>query len=282
MPKNKNIYLHDGLASDEIMKEEYKVKNMARIKKKVALITGAAQGIGLETAKLFIKEGAKVILADINEDKVDSESLAINREFPQQAIPLKLDVTQESDWKNAIIFLEKNLGKLDILVNNAGIGSAGNIEDENYEQWKHIHDVNLNSTFLGCKYAVSLMKKSKNGSIINVSSIAGIIAGHNMAAYNSAKAAVRHLSKSIALHCAKERNGIRCNSVHPAFIDTPILNEFTKKIGREIAIKKLSEQIPIGQIGDPIDVAYGILYLASNESKFVTGSELIIDGGISA
>jgi len=153
---------------------------MTRIKKKVALITGAAQGIGLETAKLFIKEGAKVILADINEDKVDSESLAINREFPQQAIPLKLDVTQESDWKNAIIFLEKNLGKLDILVNNAGIGSAGNIEDENYEQWKHIHDVNLNSTFLGCKYAVSLMKKSKNGSIINVSSIAGIIAGHNI------------------------------------------------------------------------------------------------------
>ena len=258
------------------------LKNMARIEKKVALITGASQGIGLATAKLFVKEGAKVILADINKKKVDSESLAINKEFHQQTIPLKLDVTLESDWKNAIIFLEKHLGKLDILVNNAGVGSVASIEDEDYQQWKHIHNVNLDSTFLGCKYAMPLMKKSENGSIINVSSISGIIAGHNMVAYNSAKAAVRHLSKSIALHCAKENNGIRCNSVHPAFIDTPILNDFTQKIGRELAIKKLSKQIPLGQIGDPIDVAFGILYLASNESKFVTGSELIIDGGISA
>jgi|TARA_B110000438_G_scaffold130760_1_gene126967 NAD(P)-dependent dehydrogenase (short-subunit alcohol dehydrogenase family) len=255
---------------------------MGRIENKIALITGAAQGIGLATAKLFLKEGAKVLLTDINHKKVTIESEALNKIYPNQTCALKLNVTEEADWKNAITCIEETFGGMNILVNNAGIGSVGNVENENYTRWKHVHNVDLDSVFLGCKYAIPIIKKSKYGSIINVSSISGIIAGHNMAAYNSAKAAVRHLSKSIALHCAKDKNDIRCNSIHPAFIDTPILDELCKKIGHDEAIKKLSRQIPIGHIGEPNDVAYGILYLASNESKFITGTEIIIDGGISA
>ena len=184
---------------------------MGRIENKIALITGAAQGIGLATAKLFLKEGAKVLLTDINHEKVTIESEALDKIYPNQTCALKLDVTKEVDWKNAITFIEKTFGGINILVNNAGIGSVGNVESENYTQWKHVHNVDLDSVFLGCKYAIPIIKKSKHGSIINISSISGIIAGHNMAAYNSAKAAVRHLSKSIALHCAKDRNDIRCN-----------------------------------------------------------------------
>jgi NAD(P)-dependent dehydrogenase (short-subunit alcohol dehydrogenase family) len=145
-----------------------------------------------------------------------------------------------------------------------------------------VHSVDLDSVFLGCKYAVPIIAKSGGGSIVNISSIAGIIAGHNMAAYNSAKAGVRLLSKSVALHCGRKGYNIRCNSVHPTFIDTPILDRYKERFGAEEAIAKLARQVPIGHIGEPNDVAYGILYLASDESKFMTGAELILDGGISA
>ena len=174
------------------------------------------------------------------------------------------------------------LNKNCILVNNAGIMAVGTIEDENYDQWKRVHNIDLDSVFLGCKYTIPKMKEQKGGSIINISSISGIIAGHNLAAYNSAKAAVRHLSKSIAIHCAKDQNDIRCNSIHPVFIDTQLLDGLYKKLGKEAAIEKLSRQIPMGKIGETKDVAYAILYLASDESKFVTGTEIRIDGGISA
>jgi|TARA_B110000444_G_scaffold234670_1_gene245160 NAD(P)-dependent dehydrogenase (short-subunit alcohol dehydrogenase family) len=255
---------------------------MERLKNKIALITGAAQGIGLATAKLFVQEGAKVLLTDINIDKANSESKSLNKIYPDQTLALDHDVTSKKDWQYAIEFIENKFGGINILVNNAGIGSLGNVENESFEKWKQVHSVDLDSVFLGCKYAIPIIKKSKSGSIINVSSISGIIASHNMAAYNSAKSGVRHLSKSIALHCARDRNNIRCNSIHPAFIDTPILDDLFKKIGHEAAVKKLSRQIPMGQIGEPNDVAYGILYLASDESKFMTGAEIIIDGGISA
>ena len=275
--------MHDHLASDEIINiESILGYEMGRLKNKIALITGAAQGIGLATAKLFVQEGAKVLLTDINKMKARIESKSINEIYPDQTYALEHDVTNKKDWKNAIEFIENKLGGINILVNNAGIGSIGNVENESFEQWKKVHSVDLDSIFLGCKYAIPAIKKYKRGSIINVSSISGIIASHNMAAYNSAKAGVRHLSKSIALHCAKDNNNIRCNSIHPAYIDTPLLDELFKKIGHEAAIKKLSRQIPMGQIGEPNDVAYGILYLASDESKFMTGTEIIIDGGISA
>jgi len=192
------------------------------------------------------------------------------------------DVSSESGWQQTIQATREQFGGLNILVNNAGIGAIGSVEDESLETWRRVHDVDLNSVFLGCKYGIPLMAESGGGSIVNVSSISGIIAGHNLAAYNSAKAAVRHLSKSVALHCAHERNNIRCNSVHPAFIDTPILDGLVGGPDRDAALEKLGRQIPLGKVGQPEDVAFAVLYLASDESQFVTGSEIRIDGGISA
>ena len=157
-----------------------------------------------------------------------------------------------------------------------------NVEEENFETWKNVHAVDLDSIFLGCKYLIPLITDSGGGSIINMSSISGIIAGHNMAAYNSAKAGVRHLTKSIALHCANVNNKIRCNSVHPVFIDTPILDGFAGEQSRKNVLQKLGRQVPLGKVGKPDDVAYAILYLASDESQFITGTEIRVDGGISA
>ena len=255
---------------------------MKRLQNKIALITGAAQGIGLATAKLFAKNGAKVLLTDINEEEVLIQSEKMRLDYPDQILAIKHDVTSADDWKTAVNYIDSKLGGINILVNNAGIMAVGTIEDETFEQWKHVHNIDLDSVFLGCKYTIPIMKKQKKGSIINVSSISGIIAGHNLAAYNSAKAGVRHLSKSVAVHCAREKNDIRCNSIHPVFIDTNLLEGLYKKLGKEKAIEKLSRQIPMGKIGEPNDVAFAILYLASDESKFVTGTEIRIDGGISA
>ena len=255
---------------------------MKRLQNKIALITGAGQGIGLATAKLFAKNGAKVLLTDINEEEVLTQSEKMKLDYPDQILAIKHDVTSADDWKTAVNYIDSEFGGINILVNNAGIMAVGTIEDETFEQWKHVHNIDLDSVFLGCKYTIPIMKKEKKGSIINVSSISGIIAGHNLAAYNSAKAGVRHLSKSVAVHCAREKNDIRCNSIHPVFIDTNLLEGLYKKLGKEKAIEKLSRQIPMGKIGEPNDVAFAILYLASDESKFVTGTEIRIDGGISA
>ena len=255
---------------------------MKRLQNKIALITGAAQGIGLATAKLFAKNGAKVLLTDINEEEVLTQSEKMKLDYPDQILAIKHDVTSADDWKTAVNYIDSEFGGINILVNNAGIMAVGTIEDETFEQWKHVHNIDLDSVFLGCKYTIPIMKKEKKGSIINVSSISGIIAGHNLAAYNSAKAGVRHLSKSVAVHCAREKNDIRCNSIHPVFIDTNLLEGLYKKLGKEKAIEKLSRQIPMGKIGEPNDVAFAILYLGSDESKFVTGTEIRIDGGISA
>ena len=255
---------------------------MKRLQNKIALITGAAQGIGLATAKLFAKNGAKVLLTDINEEEVLAQSEKMKLDYPDQILAIKHDVTSADDWKTAVNYIDSEFGGINILVNNAGIMAVGTIEDETFEQWKHVHNIDLDSVFLGCKYTIPIMKKEKKGSIINVSSISGIIAGHNLAAYNSAKAGVRHLSKSVAVHCAREKNDIRCNSIHPVFIDTNLLEGLYKKLGKEKAIEKLSRQIPMGKIGEPNDVAFAILYLGSDESKFVTGTEIRIDGGISA
>jgi NAD(P)-dependent dehydrogenase (short-subunit alcohol dehydrogenase family) len=255
---------------------------MGRVENKVALVTGAAQGLGAATARLLASEGAKVFLTDINVDGVNSQARAINAEFPDAAEASGQDVTDESAWIHTLDKVKRCFGALHILVNNAGIGSVANIEEESFDNWRHVHAVDLDSVFLGSKHAIALIAASGGGSIVNISSISGIIAGHNLAAYNSAKAAVGHLSKSIALHCARVRNGVRCNSVHPVFIDTPILDRIAGGADRAAALEKLARQIPLGRVGQPADVAWAVLYLASDESAFVTGSEIRVDGGISA
>ena len=174
------------------------------------------------------------------------------------------------------------MGGISVLVNNAGISRGGNIEELSFENWKLVMSVNVDFVFLGTKHALKHMRDHQPGSIVNISSIAGLIAAHNSPAYNASKAAVWLLSKSIALHCAKQKLDIRSNSIHPTFIDTPILNPLRQIFGREEAEAKLARQIPIGRIGAPEDVANAVLYLASDESRFVTGAELKIDGGISA
>ena len=162
------------------------------------------------------------------------------------------------------------------------ISLGADVVSTDFDIWRKVHQVNLDSVFLGCKYAVPVMGKYGHGSIINISSISGIVAGWNTAAYNSSKAGVRHLSKSVALFCAKKGYDVRCNSIHPAFVNTPILDPIKQAFGAEEAVAKLSRQIPMNKIGDTDDVSYAILYLASEESKFMTGSEIVLDGGLSA
>jgi NAD(P)-dependent dehydrogenase (short-subunit alcohol dehydrogenase family) len=256
--------------------------NVDRVANKVALVTGAAQGIGAAIAAMLASEGARVLLTDINADGAAAQAAAINDRHPGMALSCLHDVTSEADWRQALDLVGSSWQDLHILVNNAGIGALASVEDESLENWRRVHAIDLDSVFLGCKLAIPLMRASGGGSIINISSISGIIAGHNLAAYNSAKAAVRHLSKSVALHCAHSGSNIRCNSVHPVFVDTPILDGLARGGDRDAALGKLARQIPLGKIGKTDDVAYAVLYLASDESGFVTGSEIRIDGGISA
>lgn len=255
---------------------------MGRVANRIALVTGAAQGLGAASAALLAENGAKVLLTDINEEGASAQADKINAAVAGSALAIRHDVTSEAHWLEALEIASERFGGLHILINNAGIGSIANVEEESLDTWRRVHAVDLDSVFLGCKYAIPLMAASGGGSIINVSSVSGIIAGHNLAAYNSAKAAVRHLSKSVALHCARAGNGVRCNSLHPAFIDTPILDGLAGGADRDIALRKLEKQIPLGRIGNPVDVANAVLYLASEESSFMTGAELVLDGGISA
>ncbi|GAK43548.1 short chain dehydrogenase [Tepidicaulis marinus] len=255
---------------------------MGRVESKMAFVTGGAQGLGRASALLMAKEGAKVTVADINEAGAKKVADEINAAYPGKGFAVALDVTSESQWQSALDEAVSAMGGLNVLVNNAGIGGGSTVEDTDFATWKKVQEVDSDSVFLGCKYAIRHMVPHAPGSIINVSSIAGLIAGHNMAAYNAAKAAVWLLSKSVALHCAKRGYNIRSNSVHPTFIDTPILDGMTGAMSKDELKRKLAKQVPLGVVGEPDDVAYAVLFLASDESKFITGSEIKIDGGISA
>jgi NAD(P)-dependent dehydrogenase (short-subunit alcohol dehydrogenase family) len=249
---------------------------------KIAFITGGASGLGRASAMMLAQEGAKVAVSDINAEGAQAVAEEINAAHPGQAFAYHLDVTNEENWKAALQAAHEDMGGLNVLLNNAGIGGGSTVEDTDFETWKLVHAVDVDSVFLGCKYAIPLMTPHAPGSIINISSIAGLIAGHNMAAYNSAKAGVWLLSKSVALHCAKRGYKIRSNSIHPTFIDTPILDGMVGAMTRDELKGKLARQVPLGEVGDPSDVAYAVVYLASDESKFMTGAELKLDGGISA
>lgn len=256
---------------------------MGRVSGKMAFITGGAQGLGEATAHMLAREGAKVTVTDVNSDGAAQVAADINAEHSEgTAFAFAHDVTSQEQWKDVLQKAHDAMGGLNILVNNAGIGSLGSVEDEDYEIFKKVQAVDVDSIFLGCKYAIPLMRAHGLGSIINISSIAGIVASGNYVSYNTAKAAVRHLSKSVALHCAKTGGQIRSNSVHPVFINTPILDNVKEKFGEEEGLAKLGRQIPLGRVGEPDDIAYAVLYLASDESKLVTGAELKVDGGISA
>ena len=247
-----------------------------RLKNKVALITGGAQGLGKEMAKSMIKEGARVIISDINEDVLQKTAEEISCDH------LVLDVTNKDQWQQVITKINDDIGSLNILVNNAGMGGGGDVESTDIELWDLVHKVNLDSVFLGCKFAIPLMRDSGNGSIINISSMSGIVASHNTSAYNSSKAAVRHLSKSVALHCAKSTNLVRCNSLHPVFTRTAMVQSMIDAAPERNIEQKLINQIPIRRLAEPIDIANAAVFLASDEASFITGTELIVDGGLSA
>ncbi len=253
-----------------------------RVAGKIALVTGGGSGLGRTISGMLAREGARVAVTDIDAGAARESADAILRETPGAAIAVRHDVTEAADWSAALERTVAEFGGLHILVNNAGIAEGGSIEDTDFDTWRRVHAIDLDGVFLGCKLALPHLRAAGGGSIVNISSVAGIVAGHNMAAYNSAKAAVRHLSKSVALHCAKQGNGIRCNSVHPAYVRTPILDPLVDRFGAEDAYAKLGRQIPLGRIGEPAEVAYGVLYLASDESSFMTGAELVLDGGLSA
>ena len=252
-----------------------------RLKGKVALITGGASGLGANAAILMVQEGASAVVADVAVDR----GKAVAAKLGSAGHFVKLDVTNEDNWKSAIREAVDKFGALHVLVNSAGIGLSKTVEEISLEEWRKVHAIDLDGVFMGCKHGVAEIKKHTHrlgGSIINISSISGIIAGANMAAYNSAKAGVRLLSKSVALHCAKSGYNIRCNSVHPTFIDTPILDRYRDRFGNEMMQQKLGRQVPIGRLGRPEEVGWALVFLASDESSFMTGSEVVIDGGISA
>lgn len=252
---------------------------MGRLEGKTALVTGAASGIGLQTSIRLAEEGARVMMTDINLEKVrqQAEKLGANATF------LKLDITEEEEWISVLDETVKRFDRLDILVNSAGMVLIADVEQITLEDWRKVHAVNLDGTFLGCKHGVRVMKEFGAGSIINLSSVSGMIGGFNLAAYNSSKGAVRMLTKSVALHCARAGYGIRCNSIHPTFIETPMLESMIRDSpDPEKARQTLVRQVPLRRIGKPEDVANMIVYLASDESTFVTGTEMVIDGGVIA
>ena len=252
---------------------------MGRLEGKTALVTGAASGIGLQTSIRLAEEGARVMMTDINleEGLQQAEKLGTNATF------LKLDITEEEEWISVLDETVKRFDRLDILVNSAGMVLIADVEQITLEDWRKVHAVNLDGTFLGCKHGVRVMKEFGAGSIINLSSVSGMIGGFNLAAYNSSKGAVRMLTKSVALHCARAGYGIRCNSIHPTFIETPMLESMIRDSpDPEKARQTLVRQVPLRRIGKPDDVANMIVYLASDESTFVTGTEMVIDGGVIA
>lgn len=248
-----------------------------RIAGKVALVTGGASGLGDAIVRRFVAEGAWVVIADI--DAAAGNALA--DELGGGASFLSLDVTQEDQWTAAFKEVDARHGRIDVLVNCAGITTIGSVEDLTLDAFRHELDVDLAGVFLGCKHVIGLMKNT-GGSVINIASMASIRASHYLAAYNAAKAGVTHMTKSIALHYARQKYEMRCNSVHPGVIHTPILDKvLAQSDAPEALYAEWVAGHPIGRIGQPEEIAALCLYLASDESSFATGAEFVLDGGSS-
>ncbi|MFZ5781801.1 MAG: SDR family oxidoreductase [Pseudomonadota bacterium] len=245
----------------------------------VAIVTGGASGIGAATAALLAAAGARVIAADLQDG---------SREDPAGRF-VRHDVTSEESWQALLTDVLADEGRLDIMVNNAGIGGgAGSVESTDVESWRRVQAVNSEGVFLGCKYAIRGMKQTgadkpaAGGTIVNISSVAGLQAGAGSIAYTASKGAVRLLTKSVALYCAERKYGIRCNSVHPGGVDTPIFDPLWQMVGREAGKALLDARHPIGRMATPAEIAEVVLWLASERSSFVTGAEIAADGGLTA
>lgn len=243
---------------------------MTRLKNKIAIITGAAQGMGAAHARLFVAEGAKVVLTDLNEEK----GQALATELGGNALFVKQNVTSEEDWASVIQAAEKQFGPVNVLINNAGITSAKPLVETSLEDYQRIVEINQVSVFLGMKAVVASMKKAKNGSIVNISSINGLVGG--AIGYTDTKFAVRGMTKAAALELSPL--GIRVNSVHPGVIETPMIMQGDTKA----AVEVFAKQIPLRRIAKPEEISKLVLFLASDDSSYSTGAEFIADGGITA
>ena len=245
-----------------------------RLENKVAIISGGSRGMGAFEATLFVKEGAKVIIGDVR----DEEGRDLAKHIGSNAVYMHLDVTSEKDWAAVVKEATDRYGKLDILVNNAGVSARGTIEETSVDDWDRVMGINSKGVFLGTRAAIPDMRKSGGGSIINISSQLGLVGmAESSPQYQSSKGAVRIFTKSAAIQYAPE--GIRVNSVHPG----PIVTPMTEARRSDSAVQQVMvSRIPLGRYGESKDVAYGVLYLASDEASFVTGSELVIDGGWTA
>lgn len=255
---------------------------MNRMRGKSAIVTGGALGIGRACALKLAEEGAVVAVTDLD---VNKGSLVVDeiRASGGEAIFVEHDVADEAKWDHVMRVVIERHKKLDVLVNNAGVALAKDVEHTTLEEWRWLMSINLDGVFLGIKHAVQAMKTNRGGSIVNLSSIEGLIGDPSLAAYNASKGGVRLLTKSAALYCAKAGYNIRVNSVHPGYIWTPMVENFLKSQGDVAQGRRMLDSLhPIGHIGEPDDIAYGVIYLASDESKFVTGTELVIDGGYTA
>jgi 3(or 17)beta-hydroxysteroid dehydrogenase len=240
---------------------------MDRLKDKVILITGAAGAIGAAVAAGVKREGGIAVTSDI---------------AGRHGVDHVLDVTAEKDWLRVIGAIGEAQARLDGLVNAAGIAILGSVEDTDYASWRQVLSVNLDGTFLGCKYAMPLLRQ-RGGAIVNLSSVSGLVGGHNLAAYNASKGGVRLLSKSVALHGARLDPKVRCNSVHPAFIEGPMVEAMLATTpDAEKARARMESAIPLRRMGTPAEIADLCVYLLSDESAFVTGAEFAIDGGLTA
>lgn len=251
-----------------------------RVEGKVVLVTGAASGLGAASVRMLVREGARVAITDLNE----AGGQALAKELGEATRFWRLDVTREEDWSSVVDAVLAAFGRLDVVVNNAGIGIPKDVEALSLKEWRLVHAVNSDGVFLGCKHGIRAMRQcGARGSIINLSSVAGLVGVGNLPAYCSSKGAVRLLTKSVALHCAQKGYGIRCNSVHPVYVDTPMVDALASASGDAAKAKeRMAKGIPLGRLGHPDEVASAIIYLASDESSLMTGSELVLDGGITA
>lgn len=266
---------------------------MGRVDGKVALVTGGGSGIGRGSAQALAAEGARVVVTDVD-DAGGAETVKSIEAAGGQARYLHQDVTEEPRWRDVIEDIRSQEGRLDVLLNNAGIGIGVSVTEMTLEDWRRQTAVNLDGVFLGTKHAIPLMAESGGGSMINLSSVAGLGGFPGLAGYCATKGGVRLFTKAVALECAGAKNGIRVNSIHPGVIDTAIwtkidqgglatMREFAGTAGANaIDPHKLAVMAPLGVAGAPADIGAGVVFLASDESRYMTGSELVIDGGMTA